>query len=83
MIGLWLLVFFLSASGKTALLERLACADEHSIPLIVEVRTFVNKLKIRNGKFRLAPLSTVPLRLNFLDSGKLMAFVGPALGLTR
>jgi hypothetical protein len=83
MIGLWVLFSLLFASGKNPLVERLARADEYSIPLIVEVGTFVNELKVRNGKLRLAPLSTAPPRLNLLDSGQLMAFVGPALGLGR
>src|SRR6266498_4876886 len=83
MIGPRVLFSFLITSGENASLQRLARADEHSIPLIVEVGTFVDELKVRNGKFRLAPLSAVPLRLNLLYPRQLIAFVGPALGLGR
>jgi hypothetical protein len=83
MIGPLVLFPFLLASGENAPLQRLARADEYSIPLIVEIGTFVDELKVRHGKFRLAPLSTVPLRLHLLYPRQLIAFVGPALRLAR
>ena len=61
-----ILFSFLTTSTDDASLKRLACADEHSIPLIVEIGALVDELKVGNGKFRLAPLSTVPLRFNLV-----------------